>query len=226
MGSSCRRLLNQSTHSRVAYSTVWPPGVDPLPPKPWSGGGRSPRRLRRAPGHEPVSVKAQGNSSRAATIYLCRNRARAGSMMNGAAVAPRSAPNNVLPNTTDHRDRLFQPANHNRTAPTETKSAAQVVAKTSARARIPLGSARGQPPSSAQSDTGSRSPALWRLCRMAGRISAIVNTGKAELGNRSKTRPSFPQTGTDSCPEKTSQVIAAMMAPLTTAAMAVSVIRK
>jgi SRSO17 transposase len=38
--------------------TVWPPGVEPLPPKPWSGGGRPPRRLRRAPGHEPASVKA------------------------------------------------------------------------------------------------------------------------------------------------------------------------
>ncbi|RJF78443.1 IS701 family transposase [Azospirillum cavernae] len=38
--------------------TVWPPGVEPLPPKPWSGRGRPPKRLRRAPGHEPVSVKA------------------------------------------------------------------------------------------------------------------------------------------------------------------------
>ncbi|MFD1627708.1 IS701 family transposase [Azospirillum griseum] len=38
--------------------TVWPLGVEPLPPKPWSGRGRPPRRLRRAPGHEPVSVKA------------------------------------------------------------------------------------------------------------------------------------------------------------------------
>ncbi len=38
--------------------TVWPPGVAPLPPKPWSGTGRPPKRLRRAPGHEPVSAKA------------------------------------------------------------------------------------------------------------------------------------------------------------------------
>jgi SRSO17 transposase len=38
--------------------TVWPPGVEPLPPKPWSGKGRPPKLLRRAPGHEPVSVKA------------------------------------------------------------------------------------------------------------------------------------------------------------------------
>ncbi|MBY6262122.1 IS701 family transposase [Azospirillum sp. 412522] len=38
--------------------TVWPPGVEPLPPKPWSGKGRPPKLLRRAPGHEPISVKA------------------------------------------------------------------------------------------------------------------------------------------------------------------------
>lgn len=38
--------------------TVWPPGVEPLPPKPWSGKKRPPKLLRRAPGHEPVSVKA------------------------------------------------------------------------------------------------------------------------------------------------------------------------
>lgn len=37
---------------------VWAPGVEPLPPKPWSGRGRAPARLRRAPGHEPVNVKA------------------------------------------------------------------------------------------------------------------------------------------------------------------------
>src|SRR5512143_395207 len=38
--------------------TVWPPGVAPLPAKPWSGTGRPPKLLRRAPGHEPVSAKA------------------------------------------------------------------------------------------------------------------------------------------------------------------------
>lgn len=38
--------------------TLWPPGVVPLPPKPWSGKGRPSVRLRRAPGHEPVSAKA------------------------------------------------------------------------------------------------------------------------------------------------------------------------
>ena len=38
-------------------TTVWAPGTAPLPPKPWSGRGIRPTRLRREPGHEPVSVK-------------------------------------------------------------------------------------------------------------------------------------------------------------------------
>ncbi|KWK76055.1 IS701 family transposase [Burkholderia ubonensis] len=39
-------------------TSVWAPGVTPLPPKPWSGRGKPAKLLRRAPGHEPVSVKA------------------------------------------------------------------------------------------------------------------------------------------------------------------------
>jgi SRSO17 transposase len=38
-------------------TTVWAPGTAPLPPKPWSGRGLRPTRLRREPGHEPVAVK-------------------------------------------------------------------------------------------------------------------------------------------------------------------------
>lgn len=37
--------------------TVWAPGTAPLPPAPYSGRGVVPKRLRRAPGHTPVSVK-------------------------------------------------------------------------------------------------------------------------------------------------------------------------
>jgi SRSO17 transposase len=37
--------------------TVWAPGTGPLPTAPSAGRGRPPTRLRRAPGHEPVSVK-------------------------------------------------------------------------------------------------------------------------------------------------------------------------
>jgi SRSO17 transposase len=41
-------------------TTVWAPGTAPLPPKPWSGHGIRPTRLRREPGHEPVAVKNAG----------------------------------------------------------------------------------------------------------------------------------------------------------------------
>jgi SRSO17 transposase len=39
-------------------TSVWAPGTAPLPPKPWSGHGKRPTLLRRAPGHEPQTVKA------------------------------------------------------------------------------------------------------------------------------------------------------------------------
>ncbi len=39
-------------------TTVWPPGVEPLAPKAWSGRGRRATLLQRAPGHEPCAVKA------------------------------------------------------------------------------------------------------------------------------------------------------------------------
>jgi SRSO17 transposase len=38
--------------------SVWPPGQDPLPPKPWSRRGRPPSLVGRDPHHRPVSVKA------------------------------------------------------------------------------------------------------------------------------------------------------------------------
>ena len=34
-----------------------PPGMGPLPAKPWSGRGRPPTRLRRATGHEPAAAE-------------------------------------------------------------------------------------------------------------------------------------------------------------------------
>jgi SRSO17 transposase len=45
-------------------TTVWAPGTAPLPPKPWSGRGVRPTRLRREPDHTPLSVKALALSLR------------------------------------------------------------------------------------------------------------------------------------------------------------------
>ena len=39
-------------------TTVWAPGVEPLAAKPCSGHGRRSTSLRRAPGHEPCTIKA------------------------------------------------------------------------------------------------------------------------------------------------------------------------
>jgi len=39
-------------------TTVWAPGTAPLPPKAWAGHGRPPTKLRRGPGHKPVSARA------------------------------------------------------------------------------------------------------------------------------------------------------------------------
>jgi SRSO17 transposase len=41
----------------LSNTTVWPRGTGPLPPKPWSGRGRPPKRLRLDAQHQPVSVK-------------------------------------------------------------------------------------------------------------------------------------------------------------------------
>ena len=41
---------------------VWPPGVEPLPPKPYSGMGRPPVMPRRTAKRQPVSVKALAQS--------------------------------------------------------------------------------------------------------------------------------------------------------------------
>ncbi len=38
-------------------TTLWPPGVEPLPPKPWRGRGRPTSAIRRNVEHQPVSAK-------------------------------------------------------------------------------------------------------------------------------------------------------------------------
>jgi SRSO17 transposase len=42
----------------LSNTSVWAPGSAPLPPQPWSGRGRPPKRLRRDAQHQPVTVKA------------------------------------------------------------------------------------------------------------------------------------------------------------------------
>lgn len=46
----------------LGTTSVWPPGREPLPPKPRSGPGRPATRLRRDETHQPVSAKALAES--------------------------------------------------------------------------------------------------------------------------------------------------------------------
>jgi SRSO17 transposase len=46
----------------VCSVSVWPPGVEPLPPKPYLGRGRPPLAPRRSPRRQPVAVKALAQS--------------------------------------------------------------------------------------------------------------------------------------------------------------------
>ncbi|MEY9278812.1 SRSO17 transposase [Bradyrhizobium yuanmingense] len=45
----------------VSSTTIWAPGTSPLPPKPWSGRGRSPKLMRRNRQRQPAAVKALAN---------------------------------------------------------------------------------------------------------------------------------------------------------------------
>jgi SRSO17 transposase len=38
-------------------TSLWSPGMGPLPPKAWSGRGRPPSLIRRDPGHKPVAAR-------------------------------------------------------------------------------------------------------------------------------------------------------------------------
>ena len=41
----------------LSSTTAWAPGTGPLPPKPWSGHGRRPTRMRRDAKHRPIAAK-------------------------------------------------------------------------------------------------------------------------------------------------------------------------
>ena len=79
-------------------TSVWPPGQAPLPPRPWSGRGRPPTRLRRSPEHRPVSAKelAQSLSQRAWRTITWREGSRAALTSRFAAVRVRPAHRDTL----------------------------------------------------------------------------------------------------------------------------------
>jgi SRSO17 transposase len=82
--------------------TVWPPGEEPLPPKPWSGLGRKPSRLRHDADHRPVSAKklAMGLSAEAWTDVAWREGSN-------QPLSSRFAAVRVRPASRDHK--LIEP---------------------------------------------------------------------------------------------------------------------
>ena len=60
-------------------TSVWPPGMEPLPPQRGRGSGRPPKLLRRDDEHQPISVKALALGLPAASVanhYLARGQRR------------------------------------------------------------------------------------------------------------------------------------------------------
>ena len=80
-------------------TTVWPPGQQPLPPKPWSGRGRKPSVLRRDADHHPISVAALPDTLPATAWTTVTWREAA----NGKPLTSRFAAVRIRP---AHRDQL------------------------------------------------------------------------------------------------------------------------
>jgi len=89
------------TELRLSYcvgvqstTTVWRPGEGPLPPAPPGPMGRPPTRLRRAPGHEPVSVKDLAKTLPEACFKIVRWRDGTKGRMSSRFAAVRVRPAN------------------------------------------------------------------------------------------------------------------------------------
>ena len=79
-------------------ASLWPPGEAPLPVPPYAGRGRPPTRVRRAPGHEPISAKklAAGLSARAWRTVTWREGSRTPLTSRFAALRVRPAHRDTL----------------------------------------------------------------------------------------------------------------------------------
>lgn len=75
-------------------TTVWPPGEGPLPPKARGPMGRPPTRLRRTPGHEPVSARELAPSLSKSEFKIVRWREGTKGRMRSRFAAVRVRPAN------------------------------------------------------------------------------------------------------------------------------------
>jgi SRSO17 transposase len=76
---------------------VWPPGIEPLPPKHYSGMGRPPVVPRRTPARQPVSVKDLAHALPTSAFQIISWRQGTNEMLSGrfAAVRVRHAGGNI-----------------------------------------------------------------------------------------------------------------------------------
>lgn len=76
---------------------VWPPGIEPLPPKPYRGMGRPPVTPQRTPARQPVSVKALAQGLPASAFQTISWREGTNETLSGrfAAVRVRHAGGNT-----------------------------------------------------------------------------------------------------------------------------------
>jgi SRSO17 transposase len=83
-------------------TTVWPPGVEPLPPVRWRGRGRPPTRMRRSDRHRPLPIMtlARALPSKAWRTVRWRQGTRGGMRSRFACLRVRAA---------HHDDRRHQP---------------------------------------------------------------------------------------------------------------------
>lgn len=84
--------------------TVWPPGTGPLPPAPRGNNGRPPTRLRRTPGHEPVTAEALARSLSPSRFQIVRWREGTKGKMQSRFAAVRVRPANRDDRRTQPRE--------------------------------------------------------------------------------------------------------------------------
>jgi SRSO17 transposase len=75
-------------------TSLWPPGTEPLPPKPWSGRGRPPSLVRRHAEHAPMSAKALAISLPKRAWHRCTWREGTNATLAGRFAAVRVRPAN------------------------------------------------------------------------------------------------------------------------------------
>ena len=85
-------------------TSLWPPGMEPLPPKAWSGRGRPPSLVRRNPEHKPVSAKATGAGPARERLAHASPGGKAPMLRSPRALPPSASGRHIGITGAPHRD--------------------------------------------------------------------------------------------------------------------------